>query len=84
MHLKSSALPNVCVSLKALSASEAIIKLRMFKLAEIRLDGMKLKREEVREIFSLSLQLIATCRPGNMTEKSRAELLISLGPLFES
>ncbi len=74
--MKSSALPNVCVSLTALSTPETIRKLRMFKLAEIRLDGMKLKREEVREIFSLRLQLIATCRPGNMTEKGRAELLV--------
>ena len=45
--MKSSALPNVCVSLKASSTPEAIRKLRMFKLAEIRLDGMKIKRADM-------------------------------------
>lgn len=68
--------PNICVSLAGLSAREILIAIKGLRMAEIRLDGMKLEREDIKTIFSASVELIATCRPGNLNDRDRAELLI--------
>lgn len=46
-------------------------------MAEIRLDRLDFSLPQVREIFSLHPRLIATCRPGNIGEAERTELLLT-------
>ncbi len=68
--------PNVCVSIGGLSSSEIMNAIKGLRMAEIRLDGMKVNSADIRIIFSAPTELIATCRPGNLNDQERAELLI--------
>ncbi len=49
------------------------------ELAEIRLEGVELSPGEIRQIFSLPGQLIATCRPtpDTRTEEERKKVLLT-------
>jgi 3-dehydroquinate dehydratase-1 len=67
----------ICVSIAGLSAAETIRAIRKVKMAEIRIDRMKVSKEEVGKIFSSAKNLIATCRKGQMNDSDRAELLIA-------
>ncbi len=67
----------ICVSIAGLSAAETIRAIGAVKMAEIRIDSMKVSKEEVGEIFSSATNLIATCRKGSLKDSDRAEFLIA-------
>ena len=54
----------ICVSLAEPSLAACLQALKGISLAEIRLDQMSLRIDEVRTLFSSHPQLVATCRPG--------------------
>ncbi len=45
------------------------------ELAEIRIDLSEFTKEQVKELFSFHKNLVATCRPGKLSEQERKELL---------
>jgi shikimate dehydrogenase/3-dehydroquinate dehydratase type I len=51
--------------------------LKTTDMAEIRLDLLHFSTQQVKEIFSMHTQLIATHRPGGIDEEKRKELLIT-------
>ena len=65
----------ICVSLANMTFSELLSELRHEQFAEIRLDKMELKPDQVEKIFSQPNRLIATCRPGKFDEETRLALL---------
>lgn len=65
------------MSLGGLSSEETIRVISDLKMAEIRIDLMKLSVEEVGAIFSSSTNLVATCRPGGIEDNKRLEFLIT-------
>jgi 3-dehydroquinate dehydratase-1 len=65
----------LCVSLANLDFERCKAALGELKLAEIRLDQLNFNRQEVEEIFSLPVKLVATCRPGGFHEAEREALL---------
>jgi 3-dehydroquinate dehydratase I len=67
----------ICVSLGGLSVTECLALLEEIEFAEIRLDTMDVTREDVKRIFSVPRSLIATCRPGNLHDQARKDLLIA-------
>lgn len=67
----------ICVSVGNTSVQNCLRRLEGLDLAEIRLDTMDVDPASVRKIFSMPLQLIATCRPGRYTDTQRLELLAS-------
>ena len=69
----------ICVSLAYLSFEQCREILRDIEMAEIRLDRLNFSLPQVREIFSMHQRLIATCRPGNIGEEERKELLLTAG-----
>jgi 3-dehydroquinate dehydratase type I len=65
-----------CVSLAEPSVAETIRALRGRRFAEVRLDAIKdLNEEGVKSIFSRSIRLIATFRPGRVAESARLRFL---------
>jgi len=48
---------------------------KKFDLSEIRLDLTGFKKPEIEKIFSSGAKLIATCRPGQVSDNDRKELL---------
>ncbi|MCX7857805.1 MAG: type I 3-dehydroquinate dehydratase [Deltaproteobacteria bacterium] len=66
----------VCVSIGDVSIEECLEVLDKVEFAEIRMDRMKIEREDVRKIFSSHKNLIATFREGEIPEQKREELLI--------
>lgn len=54
----------ICVSIARPIPSECREYLQDIDIAEIRLDGYPLNDTEIKQIFSLPIDLIATCRPG--------------------
>ncbi len=67
----------ICVSLAEPTASACLRALEGLKLAEIRLDRMRVGVRGVQRIFSSPVRLIATCRPGRMPESKRRRLLLT-------
>lgn len=67
----------ICVSLAEPTVSACLRALEGLKLAEIRLDRMRLGVRGVQRIFSSPVRLIATCRPGRMPEAKRRRLLLA-------
>jgi 3-dehydroquinate dehydratase type I len=70
----------ICISigLPTVERCEALLKDPDIRLAEIRLDGARLSIEDIRTIFTLPPQLIATCRPGSgLNEKERKKILLT-------
>jgi 3-dehydroquinate dehydratase len=67
----------ICVSLSNLSTCEILEELKELPMAEIRLDLLKITPANVKKIFQSHHNLIATCRPGNMEEQERMELISS-------
>ncbi|MBS3067078.1 type I 3-dehydroquinate dehydratase [Candidatus Micrarchaeota archaeon] len=71
---------NVCVSIGDCSVEECIKSLQDLELAEIRLDKInaKLSTDDVKNIFSQKLKLIATCRATKtLNDTERKNLLLS-------
>jgi len=65
----------ICISLGAGDYKTCRRILAKVPFAEIRLDRVSLTLEEVNKLFSLPRRLIATCRPGRFSEKTRETLL---------
>lgn len=67
---------NICVSIGNCSKKELVHKLKETELAEIRLDLLDwITASDIKEIFSSHNNLIATFRPGKISEKERLEFL---------
>lgn len=67
----------ICVSLAEPTAAACIRALRGCDYAEIRLDRMRVGPAGVQKIFSQHPGLIASCRPGGMSEEKRLRLLLA-------
>lgn len=67
----------ICVSLAESTVAACLRALRGLDLAEIRLDRMRIGPAGVKKIFSRHSRLIATCRPGGMSEEKRLGLLLT-------
>ncbi len=66
----------ICVSIAEPSVEDCLEALKGLKFAEIRMESMALNAEGIRKIFGQPLQLIATCRPGKLDDRTRKELLL--------
>ncbi|HNT00898.1 MAG TPA: type I 3-dehydroquinate dehydratase [Candidatus Saccharicenans sp.] len=66
----------ICVSLEVSNVSDVLKKLENLILAELRLDKASLGQAEIKQLFSLPVNLIATCRPGFCWEEDREENLL--------
>lgn len=68
----------ICVSLADISPEQCLLELEGLELAEIRIDRMQLTEDQLKEIFSCTARLVATCRPGGLyNEKERRQLLLA-------
>lgn len=67
----------ICVSIACCSAAECLEMLKDIHFGEIRMDLMNLTQEDIYEIFSAPVDLIATFRPGNIDEKERKGILLA-------
>lgn len=65
----------ICVSLAEKNVDICLNRLQSLEFAEIRMDLMNISRSEVKKIFSSHSRLIATCRPGQIREEDRLDLL---------
>jgi 3-dehydroquinate dehydratase-1 len=65
----------ICVSLAEPTPERCLAALKALPFAEVRLDRMRTDEEGVARIFSRHARLIATCRPGRLTEARRLALL---------
>ena len=66
----------ICVCLSETDFHKCYELSKKFDLCEIRMDLTGFKKSEVEKIFSSGSKLIATCRPGKISDKERKELLI--------
>lgn len=57
--------PDICVSIGNISFEEIVALLPVLKLAEIRIDLLTLSNEQLKQIFGLHKNIIATYRPKN-------------------
>jgi 3-dehydroquinate dehydratase type I len=67
----------ICISIAGVSFDRCREVLAHAEMAEIRLDRLDFSIQQVKEIFSIHPRLIATCRPGNISEIDRTELLLA-------
>ncbi|MBI4646581.1 MAG: type I 3-dehydroquinate dehydratase [Bacteroidia bacterium] len=67
----------ICVSIAEKDIKKCLTMMHKVDLAEIRLDLTTFTFEEIKQIFSASLRLIATCRPGRYSEIQRSEILLT-------
>ncbi|MGC8645215.1 MAG: type I 3-dehydroquinate dehydratase [Thermoplasmata archaeon] len=74
--MKEDVSSRICVSISKTPAQEILKELRGIKMAEIRLDGANFTSEEIRELFSVPVRTIATCRPGRLRDGDRMNLLL--------
>jgi 3-dehydroquinate dehydratase-1 len=65
----------ICVALSDTDFTKCLNLVQKFELCEIRLDMTGFNTKQVQEIFSCGAKLIATCRPGNISEDARLDLL---------
>jgi 3-dehydroquinate dehydratase-1 len=65
----------ICVALSETDFDKCLDLSHKFELCEIRLDMTGFNTKQVQKMFSSGAKLIATCRPGNMSENDRKELL---------
>jgi 3-dehydroquinate dehydratase-1 len=66
----------ICVSLAEPAVPDCVEALKTLPFAEIRMDKMQLKPEDVEMLFSARQRLIATCRPGQLSDFDRKALLL--------
>ena len=67
----------ICVSIAEPTLEECLAALGGIDLAEIRIDRMTVDEKDVRAIFSSGRRLIATCRPGDISDRNRKTLLLA-------
>lgn len=65
----------ICVCLCETDFDKCLEMTKKFDMAEIRLDLTGFKKPEIEKIFSSGAKLIATYRPGKISENNRKELL---------
>lgn len=65
----------LCRSIAAQGLSKIQIQLKGAEMAEIRLEKSKLNIEEIKQLFKGHENLIATCRPDNLTPQQQLEIL---------
>ncbi len=65
----------ICVCIRETNLEDCFRALENESLAELRLDLMGLPPAQTRQLFSLPLKLIATCRPGPYSAGERMRLL---------
>lgn len=66
----------ICVSLGLDSVPECLKALENIEFAELRLDLMGVRQADIPALFSAGKRMIATCRPGKMSEGERKGLLL--------
>lgn len=67
----------ICVSISENSFEEAIKSISDAKFAELRLDLCNISENDLKRIYNLDLNTIATCRKGKFSEKECVEKLIN-------
>ena len=67
----------ICISIAEPTVEKCLAALDGISFAEIRIDGMAADEEDIRRIFSGHQRLIATCRPGDISEGKRKALLLA-------
>lgn len=67
----------ICVSLDERYSVDFLKKLQGIDFAEIRMDRMILTPEDIVDIFSQPVTLVATCRPGTLNDQKRKAYLIA-------
>lgn len=67
----------ICVSIACCSAAECLEMIKGIHFGEIRMDSMNLTQEDIYDIFSAPVDLIATFRPGSMSEEERKGILLT-------
>ena len=67
----------ICISIGETSIQKCLQELDGINFAEIRMDMINPSMDDVKAIFSTHNNLIATCRPGTLDEKTRKKILIS-------
>lgn len=65
----------ICVSIAERDFDRCREALLDSELAELRIDQTDFSEEEIRELFALPRDLIATCRPGTKSDPQREALL---------
>jgi len=65
----------ICTSIAYKSFEECREILSREMCAELRLDLLDLSQDQVRDLFSLPVKTIATCREGNFTDENRQIML---------
>lgn len=67
----------LCVSIAGVGFEECKTALKDLELAEIRLDTLHFTTRQVQDLFSSRPQLIATFRPGTISEDERNDFLMT-------
>ena len=67
----------ICISIANLDFNACKETLKSVDMAELRLDLLNFSIEQVKEIFAVPARLIATHRPGGVSEDQRKALLIA-------
>lgn len=66
----------ICISIAEPTVKKCVNSLGGLELAEIRLDKVKVNDSDIKKIFSQPVRLVATCRPGNLKDDSRKQILL--------
>jgi 3-dehydroquinate dehydratase-1 len=67
----------ICISIAEPTPELCLAALDGIGFAEIRIDAMAADEEDIRRIFSAHRRLIATCRPGDISERKRKAFLLA-------
>jgi 3-dehydroquinate dehydratase-1 len=67
----------ICVAIIESSLDALLTELQDVTFAEVRMEQLRPSLEEVKEIFSLPKKLIATMRPGTVSDEERAQVLVA-------
>jgi 3-dehydroquinate dehydratase-1 len=67
----------ICVAIIESSLDVLLKELQDVAFAEVRMEQLKPSLDEVKEIFSLPKKLIATMRPGTVSDEERAQVLVA-------
>lgn len=67
----------VCATVAEKDASQCREALKKCAFAEVRMDLMDIDMADVPSLFAGGTGLIATCRPGRMTDRERMDLLMA-------
>lgn len=67
----------ICVSIAERDLNRCKDALLDSELAELRIDLIDFSESEIKELFALPVDIIATCRPGTKSESQREAILLS-------